>query len=296
METSGSSVQEWPTTTSVTSSILALSKNGSRDARAPGGGPARGAGACSVLIGSRGSGTGRHADCPPARGRRNGGRSAAGGRLLDSRLSAHARRTARPRSASGSRRTPCSSRGHGRHRGGAADPDVRRAPGSRAGGRCRAAASTTARTRATRCGARCTRRPACTSSRAGCSTCTRRTSPAPARDGLVEDYHGVHLIFGAERAAASPTGSSRTSSRSAAPPTRPPGCPARGRARARPARRCAIRAHRRVDGSPTRLRAWSTPAAPRPCSPTAPRSSSSAPAPPTRSGSTSRRTASGGCW
>ena len=112
-------------------------------------------------------------------------------------------------------------------------------------------------------------------------------------DGLVEDYHGVHLIFearilpqseGVEPHVVEVGGS--TDVAAWVPLAAALDLDLLAAARYALTERGAAQLG---------LPAWPSPEAPRPSSPTAPRSSSSAPARPTRSGSTSRRTASDGC-
>ena len=90
---------------------------------------------------------------------------------------------------------------------------------------------------------------------------------APAPTALVEDYHGVHLIFDAASCRVGGRRAARRRGRRLHRRGRLGA--ARRRARPRPARRSAIRPHRR--GPPARLRHGPA-GAPRPSSPTAPRS------------------------
>ena len=119
-------------------------------------------------------------------------------------------------------------------------------------------------------------------------------------DGLVEDYHGIHLIFdarvlpeseGVEPHVVEEDGS--TDQAAWVPRAEALDLDLLSAARTRYEVRLA---DGWSDSRRSRLAPWSSPEVPRRCSPTAPPSSSSAPAPPTRSASTSRRTASAGCW
>ena len=193
----GSRVHECPITTRVTSSIFALSKKGSRDDPRAGG-----LGRCSVgasvrMLSRSGDRVSAHV---PLAGLAET-RAAARPRLLDS---GHARRPRRPDSPPQRQRVAAYAvLGAGRRRDEVLLTRMSVArPASRAGGRCPAAASTTARTRATRWRREVSRRPACTSSRARVLDVHDPTSSGHAPTGSVEDYHGIHLIFARHGAAA----------------------------------------------------------------------------------------------